>query len=77
MKDLEKIYKEYNEKGFEVLGFPCNQFAEQEPGNNTEVKNSVKLIMVYLFQCLKKWKSEEKIHIQCLNILPKKHLLKV
>lgn len=37
--DLEKIYQDYNSKGVEVLGFPCNQFAEQEPGNNSEVKN--------------------------------------
>jgi glutathione peroxidase len=37
--DLEKLFEKYNEKGFEILGFPCNQFAEQEPGNNEEVKN--------------------------------------
>src|SRR5690348_2213241 len=37
--DLEKLYDKYNEQGLEILGFPCNQFAEQEPGNNTEVKN--------------------------------------
>ncbi|MBU5592015.1 glutathione peroxidase [Clostridium sp. MSJ-4] len=37
-KDLQKLYDKYNEKGFEILGFPCNQFAMQEPGNNKEVK---------------------------------------
>ena len=37
--DLEKIYQKYHENGFEILGFPCNQFAGQEPGNNDEVKN--------------------------------------
>lgn len=36
---LEKLYKEYHSKGLEILGFPCNQFAEQEPGDNNEVKN--------------------------------------
>lgn len=36
---LEKIYKEYKSKGFEILGFPCNQFGEQEPGTNEEIKN--------------------------------------
>lgn len=36
---LEKIYKKYNEKGFEILAFPCNQFGEQEPGTNQEIKN--------------------------------------
>jgi len=37
--DLEKLYKTYNSKGLEILGFPCNQFAGQEPGNSSEVKN--------------------------------------
>ena len=36
--DLQKLYENYNSKGFEILGFPCNQFAEQEPANNDEVK---------------------------------------
>jgi glutathione peroxidase len=37
--DLEKLYKKYNSRGLEILGFPCNQFAEQEPGSNEEVKS--------------------------------------
>ena len=37
-KSLEDIYKKYKDKGFEVLGFPCNQFALQEPGSNEEIK---------------------------------------
>jgi glutathione peroxidase len=36
---LEQIYKEYKDKGFEILAFPCNQFGEQEPGTNEEIKN--------------------------------------
>lgn len=36
---LENLYKKYNSKGLEILGFPCNQFADQEPGDNNEVKN--------------------------------------
>lgn len=36
---LEKLYKEYNKKGLEILGFPCNQFLEQDPGENNEIKN--------------------------------------
>jgi len=36
---LEEIYKKYKEKGFEILAFPCNQFGEQEPGSNEEIKN--------------------------------------
>jgi Glutathione peroxidase len=42
-KDLEKIYKDYKDYGIEILGFPSNQFAEQEPGNNKEVKNFCEL----------------------------------
>jgi glutathione peroxidase len=37
-KSLEDIYKKYKDKGFEILGFPCNQFALQEPGSNEEIK---------------------------------------
>lgn len=36
---LEKIYEKYNEKGFEILDFPCNQFANQAPGTNTEIND--------------------------------------
>ena len=30
---LEKLHEEYKDKGLEILGFPCNQFAGQEPGD--------------------------------------------
>jgi glutathione peroxidase len=35
---LEAIQKKYQAKGFDVLGFPCNQFGGQEPGTNEEIK---------------------------------------
>ncbi|MGQ9818724.1 MAG: glutathione peroxidase [Candidatus Kapaibacteriales bacterium] len=35
---LEKLYKKYKIQGFEILAFPCNQFANQEPGSNEEIK---------------------------------------
>src|SRR5258708_3472650 len=34
---LEKIHEEYAERGFAVLGFPCNQFMGQEPGTASEI----------------------------------------
>lgn len=37
-KGLESIYEKYKEKGFEILGFPCNDFGGQEPGTNDEIK---------------------------------------
>ena len=35
---LQKLYEKYSEQGFEVLGFPCNQFGEQEKGSEPEIK---------------------------------------
>lgn len=37
-KGLQKLYDAHREAGFEILGFPCNQFRSQEPGNETEIK---------------------------------------
>ena len=36
-KGLEALYKEYKDQGLEILGFPCNQFAKQEPGSAEEI----------------------------------------
>ena len=36
---LEALHREYKDRGFEVLGFPCNQFGAQEPGDAEEIKN--------------------------------------
>ncbi len=35
---LEKLYKDYKDKGFVILAFPANNFGAQEPGTNTEIK---------------------------------------
>jgi glutathione peroxidase len=35
---LQKLYEQYKDKGFEILAFPCNQFAGQEPGSNEQIK---------------------------------------
>lgn len=34
---LEALHRKYQDQGFEVLGFPCNQFGAQEPGNAEEI----------------------------------------
>jgi len=34
---LEAVYRQYKDRGFAVLGFPCNQFGAQEPGSETEI----------------------------------------
>ena len=38
-KGLERLHRELGPKGVEVLGFPCNQFGAQEPGNEEEIKS--------------------------------------
>jgi glutathione peroxidase len=40
---LEALQRKYAERGFAVLGFPCDQFGHQEPGNEEEIRNFCKL----------------------------------
>jgi glutathione peroxidase len=35
---LEHLYSQYQDRGFEVLGFPCNQFGAQEPGSAGDIR---------------------------------------
>ena len=35
---LEALYRKYHDRGFEVLGFPCNQFGSQEPGSEADIQ---------------------------------------
>ena len=37
-KDLQTLYINYKDKGFEIIGFPANNFSNQEPGTNNEIK---------------------------------------
>jgi glutathione peroxidase len=36
-KGLEEVYQQFQARGFEVLGFPCNQFGKQEPGTEADI----------------------------------------
>lgn len=36
-RGLEELYRKYSSRGFTCLGFPCNQFGAQEPGNEEEI----------------------------------------
>jgi glutathione peroxidase len=51
---LEALQRKYGEQGFEVLGFPCNQFGAQEPGNAEEIASFCKLNYDVTFPVLKK-----------------------
>lgn len=35
---LEDLYRRYKDQGFTVLGFPCNQFGQQEPGSDSDIQ---------------------------------------
>ena len=40
---LEELYEKYRDKGLEILGLPCNQFANQDPGSNDEIQEFCQL----------------------------------
>ncbi|WP_404428298.1 glutathione peroxidase [Sutcliffiella horikoshii] len=42
-EELEELYKEYKDKKFMVLGFPCNQFGNQEPGKEEDINEFCQL----------------------------------
>ena len=37
LKKLQELYEEFGGDDFEIIGFPCNDFGKQEPGNNVEI----------------------------------------
>ncbi|MDT8717237.1 glutathione peroxidase [Clostridium sp. 19966] len=63
-EDLEKLYEKYSEKGVEIIGFPCNQFADQEPGSSSEAKNFCQLNYGVSFPI------SEKIEVRGKNMNP-------
>lgn len=53
-EELQELYTTYKDRGLEILGFPCNQFAGQEPGTNEEVQSFCKLNYGVTFQIFDK-----------------------
>ena len=53
-KDLQELYTKYKDRGFEILGFPCNQFAEQDPGNADEIQTFCRVNYGVTFQIFEK-----------------------
>ena len=53
-KDLEELNKKYRDQGVEVLGFPCNQFGKQEPGDHQEIQEFCELNYGVSFQMFEK-----------------------
>jgi len=51
---IEVLYKKYKDKGFVILGFPSNQFANQDPGSNKEILEFCSLNYGVTFQMFEK-----------------------
>lgn len=53
-KGLEALYRKYADKGLTILGFPCNQFGAQEPGDAEEIQNFCSLTYDVTFPLMAK-----------------------
>jgi len=53
-KELEDLYLKYHDQGLEIIGFPCNQFGHQEPGNEEEIKSFCQLTYNVTFPMMSK-----------------------
>lgn len=51
---LEKLHQSYKDQGLVVIGFPCNQFAHQDPGSDEEISGFCQLNYGVTFQMMKK-----------------------
>ena len=51
---LEALYQKYKEQGFTIVGFPCDQFAGQEPGSNEEIAEFCRINHGVTFQLMAK-----------------------
>lgn len=51
---LQSLHEKYHEKGLEILGFPCNQFGKQEPGDADTIKNDCLINYGVSFQMFEK-----------------------
>jgi len=52
--ELEALYRDYKDRGLEVLAFPCNQFGAQEPGDADEIANFCSLTYDVTFPVMAK-----------------------
>ena len=51
---LEELNQKYKDQGLVVIGFPCNQFASQDPGSDSEIEGFCQLNYGVTFQIMKK-----------------------
>lgn len=69
-KELQSLYEKYGDKGLEILAFPCDQFAHQEPGNDEEIASFCSLNYGVTFPVF------SKIEVNGPNTHPVFHYLK-
>ena len=67
-KELQLLYEEFKDRGFSVLGFPCNQFNEQESGGNSEIERFCQMNYGISFPMFSKIDVMEKMLIHYLLI---------
>lgn len=68
LKQLQELYDTYREEGLEILGFPCNQFMNQEPGNEAEIQEFCVKTTESHSRCLRKLMSMEQTLILSSHI---------
>ena len=61
---METLYQKYNTNGLEIIGFPCNQFKDQDPGTNNEIKTFCEINYGVTFEMF------QKIDVKGSNIHP-------
>ncbi|MBM6619334.1 glutathione peroxidase [Bacillus suaedaesalsae] len=64
LKELQELYESYKDQGFIILGFPSNQFMNQEPGSNQDIQEFCQLNYGVTFPMF------GKIHVNGLNAHP-------
>lgn len=68
---LEALYKKYKDKGLVILGFPCNQFLEQDPEDNKHIEDFCRLNHGVTFPLFAKIDVRGEKQIPFTNISPK------
>ena len=63
-KGLEALYQKFRDKGLEIIGFPCNQFGNQEPGTEESIQQSCELNFGVTFPLM------AKVEVNGNNALP-------
>ncbi len=71
-KGLESIYKKYKDQGLVIVGFPCDQFGHQEPGDDGEIASFCELNYGVSFPLMKKIKVNGKDAAPVYKFLKKK-----